>query len=180
VVLAREDTPGDKRLVAYLVSDTDNRPETGDLRQFIRAKLPEYMVPSAFVFLSEFPMTPNRKVNRKALPAPDTSQSKTQRNLVLPRTTTEQKIAGIWAFVLGVEKLDVYDNFFNLGGHSLLATRVISGIREEFHIDLPLRVLFMTPTIADVSEAVDTILWATQPDPPAQNANTGNKDEMEI
>jgi amino acid adenylation domain-containing protein len=179
-VIAREDSPGDKRLVAYLISETDQQPETGELRQFLRLKLPEYMVPSAFEFLDEFPMTPNRKVNRTALPVPDTSQLKAERNLVLPRTPTEEKISNIWALVLGIEKLNIHDSFFDLGGHSLLATRVISLIREQFHVDLPLRILFMTPTIAKVSEAVDTILWATRQNLDSQTKGTGNKDEMEI
>jgi acyl carrier protein len=138
------------------------------------------MVPSAFEFLDEFPMTPNRKVNRTALPAPDTSRLKAERNLVLPRTATEEKIANIWVSVLGIEQLDIHDSFFDLGGHSLLAPRVISLIREQFHVDLPLRILFMTPTIAKVSEAVDTILWATRQNLDSQNKGTGNKDEMEI
>jgi acyl carrier protein len=180
VVIAREDSPGDKRLVAYLISETDQQPEAGELRQFLRLKLPEYMVPSAFEFLDEFPMTPNRKVNRTALPVPDTSQLKAERNLVLPRTPTEEKISNIWALVLGIEKLNIHDSFFDLGGHSLLATRVISLIREQFHVDLPLRILFMTPTIAKVSEAVDTILWATRQNLDSQTKGTGNKDEMEI
>jgi acyl-coenzyme A synthetase/AMP-(fatty) acid ligase/acyl carrier protein len=180
VVIAREDSPGDKRLVAYLMSETDAQPDAGELRQFLRAKLPEYMVPSAFVFLDEFPMTPNRKVNRKALPAPEVYQSDTARDLVLPRNATEQKIAGIWQSVLARSSLGVHENFFELGGHSLLAARVISQIREEFHIDLPLRVLFLTPTIAAVSEAVDTMLWAIQGPSTESDMHANTKDELEI
>ena len=180
VVIAREDTPGDKRLVAYLISETGAQPEAGELRQFIRAKLPEYMVPSFFVFLDEFPMTPNRKVNRKALPAPEQSILESEKEFIGSRTETEERVTKIWANILGVHPIDVYANFFELGGHSLLATRVMSHIREEFQIGLPLQSLFMNPTIAGLSESIDTMLWATRGQLTASNMITGNKDALEI
>ena len=180
VVIVREDIPNDKRLVAYLIPRTEAQLDTAELRQFVKIKLPDYMVPSVFVLLEEFPMTPNRKVNRKALPAPDASPVRNEREITHPRTATEEKIAGIWSVVLGTKEIDIHDDFFDIGGHSLLATRVISHIREQFQIDLPLRVLFITPTIAEVSEAVDTMLWAAQKDSISQNRNAGKTDELEI
>jgi acyl carrier protein len=138
------------------------------------------MIPSSYVFLNDFPMTPNRKVNRKALPVPDKSYLKTERDFIYPRTATEEKLIEIWATVLGIEKIDVYDNFFDLGGHSLLATRVISRIRDQFKIDLPLRTLFMTPTVADISEAVDTVMWATQKNSISPGITTDKRNELEI
>jgi amino acid adenylation domain-containing protein len=180
VVIVREDSPDDKRLVAYLIPETDRQPDAGELRLYIRTKLPEYMMPSSYVFLKDFPMTPNRKVNHKALPVPDKSHLKTEGNFIYPRTATEEKLAKIWANVLGIEKIDVYDNFFDLGGHSLLATRVISRIRDQFKIDLPLRTLFMTPTVADISEAVDTVIWATQKNSISPGITTDKRNELEI
>lgn len=180
LVMAREDTPGDKRLVAYLISKTGVPLEMGELRQFSRTKLPEYMVPSFFVFLDEFPMTPNRKVDRKALPAPDQSELRAEGDFVGARTDTETRMTRIWAMILGLAQIDVYANFFELGGHSLLATRVMSQIREEFQIDLPLQTLFMTPTVAGLSETVETMLWATQVHSTDANIIAGKKDALEI
>jgi acyl carrier protein len=125
-------------------------------------------------------MTPNRKVNRKALPALNASQLETRKDLTLPRTAVEEKIAEIWSSVLEISTLDINDNFFDLGGHSLLATRVISRIRDQFHIDLPLRVFFKTPTIAGIADAVDTFLWASQKQSTNQKRFVGNNDEIEI
>ncbi|RIK32674.1 MAG: non-ribosomal peptide synthetase [Anaerolineae bacterium] len=180
VVVAREDKPGDKRLAAYLISQTEYRPDVGELRQFIKLKLPEYMIPSSFMFLEEFPMTPNRKVNRKSLPAPVVHQGESKRSLTLPRNEVEKAIADLWTSVLGISDLDIYDNFFDLGGHSLLATRVIARIRDQYQIDLPLRVIFVTPTIAEIAEAVSTILWATQGSLNTPNTISGNQEEIEL
>ncbi|MCC6499597.1 MAG: amino acid adenylation domain-containing protein [Anaerolineales bacterium] len=180
VVVAREDNPGDKRLAAYLISQAEYRPDIGELRQFIKLKLPEYMIPSSFMFLEEFPMTPNRKVNRKSLPAPVIHQGASKRSLMLPRNEVEKAIADLWASVLGISDLDIYDNFFDLGGHSLLATRVIARIRDRYQIDLPLRVIFVTPTIAEIAEAVSTILWATQGSLNTPNMISGNQEEIEL
>jgi hypothetical protein len=121
LVIVREDIPGDKRLVAYLIPEPSSKPDTENFRQYLRSKLPEYMVPSAFVVLDEFPMTPNKKVNRKDLPVPDKSGATTTRDFVPPRTDIEGKVARIWSSILGIVQIDVHDNFFELGGHSLLA-----------------------------------------------------------
>ena len=161
VVIVREDIPGDKRLVAYVVPKVEAvqeaaLPTVGELRSFLLAKLPDYMVPGAFVFLEAMPLTPNGKIDRRALPAPDTSHRELEDKFVAPNTPTEEILAAIWAEVLGLQLVSINDNFFELGGHSLLATQIISRIREAFSIELPLRHLFEAPTIASLSHSIET------------------------
>jgi len=153
VVIAREDEPGNKSLVAYLVTK-DNQPTPSTLRTFLKTKLPDYMIPAAFVFLEALPLTPNSKINRHALPIPDTHQRNLEVDFIAPRTPTEQELATIWAEVLKLKQIGIHDNFFELGGHSLLATQVISRLREAFSLDFPLRYLFENPTIAELSQKV--------------------------
>ncbi|MBW4594951.1 MAG: amino acid adenylation domain-containing protein [Brasilonema angustatum HA4187-MV1] len=153
-VIAREETPGEKRLVAYVVVPHPQvTPTITELRQFLKGKLPEYMVPNTFVILESLPLTPNGKVDRRALPAPE-FDSTLQETFVAPRTPTEEMLAQIWAQVLKVEQVGIHDNFFELGGHSLLATQVISRSQEAFGTSLPLRYIFESPTIAQLSEAI--------------------------
>ncbi|MEQ8997812.1 MAG: amino acid adenylation domain-containing protein [Coleofasciculus sp. B1-GNL1-01] len=158
VVIATEDIAGNKRLVAYIVT-RDESLTNNQLREFLFSKLPEYMVPSAFVTLDILPLTPNGKVDRKALPAPDEEISR-EREYVAPRTPGEEIIANIFASVLGVQKVGIHDNFFELGGHSLLATQVISHLREAFQMELPLRSLFEKPTVALLSHRIETMRLA--------------------
>jgi amino acid adenylation domain-containing protein len=155
VVLARQDSPGDKRLVAYIVPEREQAPTVSETRAFLKERLPEYMVPSAFVLLDELPLSPNGKVNRRALPALDHTRPEVEAAYVSPRTMVEEVIAAIWSQVLGVEKVGVYDNFFELGGHSLLATRVISRVRSAFQTNTLLRRLFESPTVAGLAEIVE-------------------------
>ena len=129
-VLAREDQPGDKRLVAYVAGREGTTPAAGELRAALQAHLPDYMLPSAFVTLDALPLTANGKVDRKALPAPDLGALQAHR-YVAPRTATEAALCRIWAQTLGLERVGVEDNFFELGGHSLLAVQVISRIRRD-------------------------------------------------
>ena len=154
VVLAREDTPGEKRLVAYVVlSDAD-----ADLRSHLQAMLPEYMIPSAFVMLEALPLNPNGKVDRNALPVPDLSTISNRADFVAPRTPSEIALAAIWCDVLGIAQVGVHDNFFALGGHSLLATQVISRIRQTFSVEIPLRAIFETPTVEGLASQIDALL----------------------
>ncbi len=161
VVLAREDVPGEKRLVAYLTQRTpqqdteQNAPSLRieELRVHLKAVLPEYMIPSSFVLLEHLPLTANGKVDRRALPAPQ-SRHEEMAQYVPPRTELERRLAEIFAQVLQLEQVGIHDNFFKLGGHSLLATRVISRIRDVFTVDLPLRVLFDTPTLEALAERI--------------------------
>ena len=154
VVVAREDEPGEKRLVAYLVAAQETAPTVSELRSLLKGRLPEYMVPSAFVVLDELPLTPNGKVDRRALPAPDHTRPELEEAFVAPRTPVEEVVAGIWAEVLGMEQVGIHDNFFELGGHSLKATQVVSRVREAFQVELPLRSLFESPTVAELALAV--------------------------
>ncbi|MBC8229643.1 non-ribosomal peptide synthetase [bacterium] len=161
VVLAREHGPGDKRLVAYVVPNQKQVPITRELRRFLKENLPDYMLPSAFVMLEKMPLTPNGKVDRSALPAPDTSRS-VEEDYIAPRTPTEELLAAIWAEVLGLEQVGIRDNFFELGGNSLLATQVISRVYETFQMKLPLTSLFEKPTVGNLAESIETVRWAIQ------------------
>ncbi len=164
--IVREDVAGDKRLVAYLVG-TELEASANDLRQFLKERLPEYMVPAAFVFLDALPLTPNGKVDRRALPAPDLAQQ-LEKSFVAPRTPIEQTLAGIWAEVLGVEQVGIYDSFFELGGHSLLATQLVSRVRAAFQVELPLRKLFEATTVATLAECIQALQHDT--DTPQRSA----------
>ena len=159
-VVVREDTPGDKTLVAYLVPKTKNEANvtSSEIRQYLQQKLPEYMIPSVFVTLDAMKYTSSGKVDRKALPAPDRLRPELEKGYVSPRTAVEESLAAIWADVLGLERVGVHDSFFELGGHSLKATQVISQVRRVFQIDLPLRSLFESPTIAGLAEHVQSAL----------------------
>src|SRR5207302_7296501 len=151
VVIAREDEPGDKRLVAYVVADTAaTELKSSELREQLKSRLPEYMVPATYVQMEELPLTPNGKLDRKRLPRPE--QTEAGNEYQGPRTAEEEILCGIWEQVLKVERVGVEDNFFELGGHSLLATQVISRVREAFAVELPLRVLFEQPTVGGMAE----------------------------
>ena len=162
VVLARTHQSGEQRLVAYLVAG-EARPSPGELRRFLLDRLPEYMVPSAFVFLGELPLTPNGKIDRQALPAPEWSRRDSGREYIAPRSPVEGVLASLWSEVLGVAQVGVCDNFFELGGHSLMAAQVIARIREAFQIDLPLRNIFESPTVAELAERVEAARRASMP-----------------
>ena len=157
IIISREDSPGDKRLVAYVVPNRDQIPTISELRSFLKEKLPEYMVPSAFVILDAFPLTPNGKVDRQALPAPDQARPELEESFVAPRSPAEELLAGMWAEVLGLERVGIHDNFFDLGGHSLLATLVMSRVREALQVELSLLSLFETPTVDGLINAITQI-----------------------
>jgi amino acid adenylation domain-containing protein len=179
VVLVLEDAPGDQRLVAYVVpvsvgavrepplpdhsSSFVSRPSSlgSELRAFLREQLPDYMIPSAFVLLNRLPLTPNGKIDWRALHTSDSDHGADTQPIVPPQTPEEEILVNIWAGVLGRESLNIHDDFFDLGGHSLLATQVIARVRESFQVELPLRALFESPTIAGMA----TQLAAARRDP---------------
>jgi acyl carrier protein len=153
--------------VAYIVPNLEQVPTpevqsfASLLRQFLKEKLPEYMVPRAYMLLESLPLTPNGKVDRRALPTSDTISFNNQ-DYVAPRSQVEKLLAQIWAKVLGKEQVGIHDNFFELGGHSLLATQLTSRIRDTFQIDLPVRNLFEAPTVEQLSRYIDTIYWTAK------------------
>ncbi|RKH81422.1 amino acid adenylation domain-containing protein, partial [Corallococcus sp. AB032C] len=153
VVVAREDTAGDKRLVAYVACRSDGALDVPTLRSRLHEKLPEYMVPSAFVLLDSLPLTPSGKVDRKALPAPEAPASTSE--YIAPRTPTEEKLAALWVEVLRVPRVGATDHFFELGGHSLLATQLVSRVRAAFGVDLALRTVFEAPTVEALARHLD-------------------------
>jgi amino acid adenylation domain-containing protein len=156
-VTVREDAPGDKRLVAYVVPApgvAQPKFPLAELRGFLKQKLPPYMVPSAFVVLEKMPVTPNGKVDRRSLPAPDTQKADLEGIQAAPSNPVEEAVAGIFAEVLGREQVGAADNFFELGGHSLIASQVVSRLRDNFGIELPLRSLFETPTARGLAAAL--------------------------
>ena len=154
VVVAREDAPGDQRLVAYLLS-RDGALPVSELRNRVSTKLPSYMVPAAFVTLEQFPLTPNGKVNRKALPAPDQSAVKSSASYVAPRTPVEERLTGIWGDVLGVTKVGVEDNFFELGGHSLRLLQVQIRLQRDLQHAIAVTALFQYPTIRSLAKFLE-------------------------
>ncbi|HVS00541.1 MAG TPA: amino acid adenylation domain-containing protein [Thermoanaerobaculia bacterium] len=148
VVLAREDRGG-RRLIAWVVGGVDEPA----LRSWLRERLPDYMVPSAFVFLETLPLTPNGKVDRRALPEPERTRSVEE----APLDLVEELLAGIWAEVLGLDKIGADEDFFTLGGHSLLATQVVSRVRAVLGVELPLRALFESPTVAGIAQSLRAV-----------------------
>ena len=162
VVMAREDAPGERLLVAYVVAKQPAAPPISELRSFLQEKVPDYMVPSVFVFLDSLPLTPNGKVDRRALPMPDTSEPPLEETFVAPRTDDEEVLANIWGEVLGLERVSIHGNFFELGGHSVLAARLIFRVREALQIALPLHSLFQNPTVAGLAEAISNARRASQ------------------
>ncbi|HEX5223219.1 MAG TPA: amino acid adenylation domain-containing protein, partial [Verrucomicrobiae bacterium] len=147
IALAQEGHGEDKQLVAYLVVRPASHLSVGTLREFLRGRLPEYMVPAHIIFLEAMPLTPNGKVDRKSLPRVQPARL-SENECVMPRTPVETSLVAIWREVLGVDQVGVHDNFFELGGHSLLAIQVVSRIRAELHFEVPLHALFDRPTIA--------------------------------
>ena len=162
-VLAREDVPGRKRLVAYVSKAGDKSEEVsiGELRAWLKQTLPEYMVPVAWCFLDSLPVTPNGKIDRRALPPPTdadvTSAASSTKAIDAPRTVTEVVIAGFWCEIMNLSAVSIHDNFFDLGGYSLSATQLISKINDTYKIDFPLSDVFAGPTVAEISKNIEAM-----------------------
>jgi non-ribosomal peptide synthetase component F len=155
VVIARELSPGDLGLVAYVVPAAGQVIDIASVRSFMKGKLPAYMLPSAIEVLDKIPLNANRKVDRKALPAPQKRSADLVLDFVAPRNGTETKLATIWSEVLKFSPIGCHDNFFELGGHSLMAIQVISRVRSNFDVELPLRALFENPTVSELSLLIE-------------------------
>ncbi|HET9359033.1 MAG TPA: amino acid adenylation domain-containing protein, partial [Vicinamibacterales bacterium] len=154
-VVVAQAGPTAKRLIAYLVAESDRTPSTSQLREYLAQRLPDYMVPAVFMTLDAFPLTANGKVDRRALPAPDQSRPELDSQFEAPRPGSEAQLAAIWSELLGVDRIGRHDNFFELGGHSLIGTQVVSRVRDIARVDVPLRHLFERPTVAGLAEWLD-------------------------
>lgn len=166
VAVVREDMPGNKQLAAYIAAHKAETLSSAMLREFMGRYLPDYMIPSIFIFLDKLPTTHNGKADRKALPIPDTKNNVRTFDYVAPRNRNEELMAGLWSEVLGIDKIGIYDSFFELGGHSLLATQIISRVRDVYKVDIPLRRFFVEhgqrdssgpPTVARLAASVEEI-----------------------
>jgi amino acid adenylation domain-containing protein len=167
IVLAREDAPGEKRLVAYMVLQEGQSPSNTELRNALKEQLPDYMIPSQFISLEALPLTPNGKVDRRALPAPDRQRPSMERAFVAPRTPSEGMLASVWAEVLGVEQVGIHDNFFALGGDSIRSIKVLAKAKER-GLNFTLQQLFQHQTVAELAaslytESRDQVRQRTQP-----------------
>ena len=151
VVIVREDTPGDKRLIAYIVKKENQNTDIAQLRQYMKTKVPDYMVPSAFVFIDQFPLTPNGKIDRKVLPAPFEAEENSTKEYIEPQTEIEKKLAAIWSEVLKLNRIGIDENFFEIGGHSMIAVTLMIKIEKELGIRLPLAILFDYSNIRDMA-----------------------------
>jgi amino acid adenylation domain-containing protein len=178
-VIAREDTPGEKKLVAYLIAGTPPPTLIADLREALRARLPEYMVPAHFLYLDALPLTPNGKLDRKALPAPEHQRAE-PREIVDPRSSSEALVVAVFNEVLDRSDIGVLDNFFDLGGHSLMAARVMANLCETARVDLPLRNLFERPTPEQLAVAIDALSWTAAGSAPLAVVGQGEREEIEL
>ncbi|MBE9089427.1 amino acid adenylation domain-containing protein [Microcystis aeruginosa LEGE 11464] len=176
-VIVREDTPGDKRLVAYVVLNPNSQATSGELRQFLTNQLPAYLVPNTFVILESLPLTPSGKCDRRSLPVPEPQELSD--HYIAPKSPTEEILAQIWAQVLKVERVGREDNFFELGGHSLLATQVLSRINSAFGLDLSVQIMFESPTIAGIAGYIQAVDWVAQ-DQADSSLNNENTEVVEF
>jgi hypothetical protein len=156
VVILREDRPGDKRLVAYCVAASDSEPKFSELRSHLQQRLPDYMLPAAFVVLDTLPLTSSGKIDRRGLPAPDDSRPELENGYVVPRNPVEEQLAAIWCEVLQLERVGVHDNFFALGGHSLLVARMVGLIDRHCRMQISIALVFRNPTIAELACCLDS------------------------
>ena len=182
VVIVREDTSNENHLVGYIVAETgqDSLQVISQLRRFLKQQLPDFMVPTIFMALEAMPLTPNGKVDRKALPEPDASRPELEANYVAPRTPIEQQIADIWMQVLNVKRVGIYDNFFELGGYSLVGIQVVSRVRQALQVEILMSNLFELPTVADLAQRVETLRWATQGTQAAEGETADDYEEGEL
>jgi acyl carrier protein len=161
-VTNKRDEQRQPRLVAYVVLTEQSKTTVSELRAYLRKELPVYMIPSAFVFLNALPLTTRGKVDRRALPVPDERRPDIDASFAVPRNDVEEALAEIWGEILRIEKVGIQDNFFELGGHSLMATQIISRLSDVFQVEIPLRQLFLCPTIAELALIIGGKLEKTE------------------
>ena len=162
VVVVRENGDLDKRLVAYLIADGSDESLVLELRNFLRGKLPDYMVPSSFMLLEHLPLSANGKLDRRGLPEPGIVRAGLESDYVAARNEVEEQLIQIWQKLMKLESIGVHDNFFDLGGHSLLLTQVVSQMRSTMAIELSLSEMFRYPTVAALANKIELIRWTSQ------------------
>jgi len=155
VVIVREDTPGDKKLVSYIIKKEEQKIDVAELRQFLKTKIPDYMIPSSFIFIEQFPLTPNGKIDRKALPSPIEAAPQLDKVYLEPQTEMEKKLAKIWSDVLKIQRIGIDENFFEIGGHSMIAVTLMVKIEKELGKRLPLAILFDHSNIHDMAQLLE-------------------------
>ena len=176
VVVLREDTPGDRRLVAYVVGS--GAIDNNALRSYLRDQLPEFMVPSVIVALDNLPLTPSGKLARRALPVPDYADA--AGTTVAPRNATEEQLVGLWQEVLGLAEAGITHDFFALGGHSLLATQLTARIRETLGVELPLKYVFRNPTPETLAAAIQALQMAGELQDATEAEDDEDREEFEL
>jgi amino acid adenylation domain-containing protein len=181
VVTIDEDEVGDKRLLAYVVTQDGYVPDVEQLRDYLKERVPKYMLPAHYTFLEKLPLSPNGKIDRDALPQPEESGPPAEETFVAPRNSTEQRIAEIWCMLLKLERVGVHNNFFGLGGHSLLAIQIINRLEESFGLEVPLDVIFNSPSVAELAAYVDASMYTVYSDVSSpSNAGGGERESGEI
>ena len=180
VVVAQEAAAGQQRLVGYVVAEDGEALSTGDLRKHLSEKLPEHMIPSVFMLLDELPHTPNGKLDRRALPVPDSARPDLQHcSFVAPTSPLERDLANMWSGLLGVEQIGIQDNFFELGGHSLIAMQLVSRVRADFDLEIGLRDFFQRPTIEELAKMIEEAFFASSEDGKEMEAMLSQLEEIE-
>jgi acyl carrier protein len=180
VVVAREAVTGQQRLVGYVVAEDGEELSAGDLRKHLSEKLPEHMIPSVFMLLDELPHTPNGKLDRRALPVPDSARPDLQHcSFVAPAGPLERDLANMWSGLLGVEQIGIHDNFFELGGHSLIAMQLVSRVRADFDLEIGLRDFFQRPTIEELAKMIEEAFFARSEDGNEMEAMLSQLEEIE-
>jgi AMP-binding enzyme/AMP-binding enzyme C-terminal domain/Phosphopantetheine attachment site len=181
VVVAAEDPGGGQRLVGYVApADPAQPPTTSGLRAGLRQRLPDYLIPGVFVVLEGLPRTPSGKLDRRGLPAPGGDRPELAAAYRPPQSATERVLAGIWAGLLGLDRVGVDDDFFDLGGHSLLVTQLLSRIRGVVGVEVPLRAVFESPTLSGLAAAVDTLGWVAAGGGRGDAQGQGAQEELEL
>jgi acyl carrier protein len=179
-VIVWEGRPGDKRLVAYIVPKLNMDIVEKQLRDELRQKLPEYMLPQHFIKIDALPLTPNGKIDRRALHVLKVDISFCNEEYIPPDSSTERMLAEIWKNIISIPRVGRTDNFFEIGGHSVLAVQMISMVREVLNVELPLRTVFETKTLTDLSQYVDALLYAATSASAALNENSAAREKIEF
>ena len=178
IVMLRQPTNVDQNLVAYLIPRDGQKPTREELRRYSREKLPDYMVPAHFIFMTAFPQTPNRKIDRNAFPSPETETRELQEDITHPQTEVQVALSAIWKELLRVQNVGLKDNFFEAGGHSMLAMQLVARVRKRLKVELPLRNVFEHQTLGELAETIEALLWSASPKP--ESPSVGRHEIVEV